>query len=119
MIASSSSLTNVEQVPLDGLCRWQIRLAGLDPSSVAAANCSWIELAYVVLIGLASVESECVVAESGTFAEEILLIDDSVGDLRRKAPGVKCKLSGTFLPFRWFKEGNLESGASLMRRGRW
>jgi hypothetical protein len=67
-----------------------MRLAGLDPpSSVVAANCSFMELAYVVLIGLAKVERECVVAESGTLAEEILLIDDSVGDRRRNAPGLK------------------------------
>lgn len=40
-------------------------------------------------MGLARVDSECVVAESGTLADEMLLIEDSVGERRRNAPGVK------------------------------
>lgn len=40
-------------------------------------------------MGLASVETEQVVAESGKLAEEMLLIDDSVGERMRKALAVK------------------------------
>lgn len=40
-------------------------------------------------MGLASVETEQVVAESRKLAEEMLLIDDSVGERMRKALGAK------------------------------
>lgn len=45
-------------------------------------------------MGLASVDTEYVVAESGTCADEMLLRVDSVRERSRKLAGLKCRFSG-------------------------
>lgn len=52
-------------------------------------------------MGLARVEWEYVVAESGTFADEMLLLVEAVLERRRNELGAKWRLSGKC--FRWPK----------------
>jgi anti-sigma factor ChrR (cupin superfamily) len=48
-------------------------------------------------MGLARLETDRVVAESGRFADKMLLADDSVGERILQETGVRCNISGNSL----------------------